>query len=102
MSILDGLPCVNRTAHTQNSGSCHLWRCDVAEVVEPLEDAIQRVRDLHSPECAWSGTEITVCPKLHEDIDCKPVCSECRAGLYDVEEVPYPCDTIRIMDGEQE
>ena len=52
-------------------------------------DALQRVRELHSP---WThtfptGIEVTYC--------------RCNAEMYeDGDEPPYPCPTIKALDGE--
>ena len=53
----------------------------VAEV-ETLRDAVQRVRALHCCD-TWTG---------------QPTCRECTYDEY----APWPCDTIRALDGEEE
>lgn len=51
-----------------------------------MQDAIRRVRELHKPV---AGIGVTVCAVCVDDM------------MYWTEQVEYPCDTIKALDGEQ-
>lgn len=52
---------------------------------------IQRVRELHTPILYGFSTEY----------DCSHCKSECVDYSSDTDTVPYPCPTIKALDGEQ-
>ena len=49
-----------------------------------LAEQVKRVRDVHRPVSAWAGDP-------DDDDNLTTACMHC--------EVPYPCDTIRALDG---
>jgi hypothetical protein len=61
--------------------------CDSYELeIRMLDEAIQRVRELHKPVAGIGVTECAVC------IDDR---------MHWTESVEYPCPTIKALDGEQ-
>jgi hypothetical protein len=52
----------------------------MALTISDLEDAIERVRELHKTVSAY--------------LDLQPICIQCRT-------VEFPCPTIKALDGEQ-
>jgi hypothetical protein len=61
---------------------CGCKGCAVSRVSKPLQDAIQRVRDLHR-EISGPADDLT--------------CSECAVDELNYPE--YPCPTIKALDG---
>lgn len=71
-------------------------RDEARQQIAEAQAAVERVRALHAPVVAWTGQLTYVAQCGH----CASLCHS-RSGLgCDSPDAPWPCDTIRALDGE--